>query len=264
MIDFSQNYICKYDNEIQSAHFGASTKQISLHTGAFYYRDKLTGKIVCNSFCTLSECLRHDAAAVWAHLEPILKLITNTVPNISTIHFQSDGPCTQYKNKTNFYLFTHHCEKLNLNYGTWNFTAPGHGKSTADGIGGTVKGLCDRAVAQGKDVTNAESMINIINSTASQKIRAFLVLESDIARMDLNVKSQIKAVPNTTKVFQIVWSNNNNKTLYLNHLSCSYCVFNGVYNHHMCCHFPLKQNKWSFEDKNAVTSKKIKNKTLKN
>lgn len=35
VIDYSQNYICKCHEEIQSAHFGASKKQLSLHTGAF-------------------------------------------------------------------------------------------------------------------------------------------------------------------------------------------------------------------------------------
>lgn len=30
VVDFSQNYNCKYDKEIQSVHFGASKKKISL------------------------------------------------------------------------------------------------------------------------------------------------------------------------------------------------------------------------------------------
>lgn len=32
-VDFSQNYVAKLATEIQSMHFGASKKQISLHTG---------------------------------------------------------------------------------------------------------------------------------------------------------------------------------------------------------------------------------------
>lgn len=75
VIDFSENYLCKYNSEIQSVHFGASKKQISLHTGAFFYRDLESHKINCVSFCTISECLRHDAPAVWAHMQPILDMI---------------------------------------------------------------------------------------------------------------------------------------------------------------------------------------------
>ncbi|XP_053401360.1 uncharacterized protein LOC128557639 [Mercenaria mercenaria] len=35
-IDFSENYVCGYSEEIQSVHFGASKKQISLQTGVTY------------------------------------------------------------------------------------------------------------------------------------------------------------------------------------------------------------------------------------
>lgn len=32
-IDFSENYCCKYDKEIQSVHFGPSQTHVTLHTG---------------------------------------------------------------------------------------------------------------------------------------------------------------------------------------------------------------------------------------
>jgi len=35
-IDFSENYVCKMATEIQSMHFGASKKQLSLHTGIVF------------------------------------------------------------------------------------------------------------------------------------------------------------------------------------------------------------------------------------
>lgn len=60
--DFSQNYCTKYANEIQSFHFGSSRQQISLHTSVIYYMKH--GKLVTQSFCTISECLRHDAVAI--------------------------------------------------------------------------------------------------------------------------------------------------------------------------------------------------------
>nr|CAI5856810.1 unnamed protein product [Callosobruchus analis] len=49
--------------------------------------------------------------------------------------FVSDGPTTQYKNKTMFFLFAAEFPKLlgpsNM---TWNFIESGHGKGAADGI----------------------------------------------------------------------------------------------------------------------------------
>ena len=35
-IDFSENFICKHAEQVQSAHFGASHNQVSLHTGVLY------------------------------------------------------------------------------------------------------------------------------------------------------------------------------------------------------------------------------------
>ncbi|ROL48419.1 hypothetical protein DPX16_0245 [Anabarilius grahami] len=37
------------------------------------------------------------------------------------VHFLSDGPCTQYRLKGNFYLFTFHLHKKGFQAGTWNF-----------------------------------------------------------------------------------------------------------------------------------------------
>lgn len=62
VIDFSQNYNCKYGREIHAAHFGASKKQISVHSGGFYYKNE-EDKIEFESFAVLSDDLTHDAVA---------------------------------------------------------------------------------------------------------------------------------------------------------------------------------------------------------
>lgn len=67
-IDFSENYQCKYSNEIQSVHFGASRQQICLHAFVLYHYVNNHG-VVPLSFCSASKCLRHDAAVVYAHLK---------------------------------------------------------------------------------------------------------------------------------------------------------------------------------------------------
>lgn len=90
-IDFSENYACKYDKEIQSVHFGPSQTQITLHTGVIYYKGDCT-----TSFCTVSDCTNHGPPAIWAHLNPVLANVKEINPNIDTIYFVSDGPTTQY------------------------------------------------------------------------------------------------------------------------------------------------------------------------
>lgn len=71
-IDFSENYVGKHSEEIQSAHFGASKKQVSLHTGIIYVKNK-DGQLETKSFCSVSDNLDHQAHAIWAHMDPILK-----------------------------------------------------------------------------------------------------------------------------------------------------------------------------------------------
>ena len=92
IIDFSENYMCKYSSEAQNVHFGASRQQITLHTGVFYYRqvEDKTGfdaeNLECKSFCTISSSMRHDPSAIWAHLKPIFILIQKICPNVDTLH----------------------------------------------------------------------------------------------------------------------------------------------------------------------------------
>lgn len=105
-IDFSENYCCKYAHEVQSVHFGASKQQVTLHTGIFYHRMISTNDIHCISFCSISDNTRHDPSAIWAHLTPVFKMIAEEFPQIETLHFVSDGPTSQYRNRKSIYLFS--------------------------------------------------------------------------------------------------------------------------------------------------------------
>lgn len=98
-VDYSENYNCKWNREIQEAHFGGSHKQVTLHTGVLYLSE---GRL--ESFASVSDCLRHDAAATWAHLDPVLEYLRSHYPAITKVHFLSDGPTSQYRNTTAFYL----------------------------------------------------------------------------------------------------------------------------------------------------------------
>ncbi|XP_045489803.1 trichohyalin-like [Pieris rapae] len=61
-VDFSENYCCKYNEEIQAVHFGGARQQITMHTGVLYLRNGDTVKPV--SFCSLSSNNRHDTTAI--------------------------------------------------------------------------------------------------------------------------------------------------------------------------------------------------------
>ncbi|VVC99723.1 unnamed protein product, partial [Leptidea sinapis] len=142
-IDFSENYGYKYHSEVQSFHFGGSRKELTLHTAVIYLTNE-DDQITAKSLCTVSENMRHDAAAIWAHIVPLLEYIQTTNKNVNQLHFLSDSPSSQYRNKTMFYIIS----KLYWNFPylklvTWNFSEAGHGKGAADGVGGTVKRIAD-------------------------------------------------------------------------------------------------------------------------
>lgn len=102
-IDYAENYLGKLHEEIQSVHFGASQPQITLHTGVYFTKNLSGG----SSFCTISDSLQHGPTVVWTYLRPLLNDIKEKHPYITNIHFFSDGPVTQYKQKkNNFYLLS--------------------------------------------------------------------------------------------------------------------------------------------------------------
>ena len=145
-IDLAENYLSKMSKEIQIMHFGASKSQITLHTGVYYVKQQSNP----TSFCTVSDSLNHSPAGIWAYLGPVLDEIQRHFPQIDTIHFFSDGPSTQYRQKNNFYVFSRARGKD---------SRTGHGKGAPDGIGGALKRAANLKVLYGKDIVNATSLV---------------------------------------------------------------------------------------------------------
>lgn len=171
------------------------------------------------------------------------------MPHVNVIHFQSDGPSTQYKNKSNFYLFRYHCEKLNLQLASYTFTTPGHGKSSADGTGGTVKCFCDRCVHQGHDIVSAADMVELI-AKAELKVQMFLITTQDIEDVD-KILRKVIPIPETKKTFQLIWSNKDENRIYTNNLSCFECLGDSP-----CKHYAINQTGFLFKEAISKTSKK--------
>ncbi|CAH0558867.1 unnamed protein product [Brassicogethes aeneus] len=69
-MDFSENYLTKYAEEIQAMHFGGSRQQISLHTVVTYTKEDSSGEVKTTCYCSMSQNLLHSPPAIWAHLQP--------------------------------------------------------------------------------------------------------------------------------------------------------------------------------------------------
>ena len=196
-IDFSENYTCRYGEEVQSVHFGASHKQATLHTG-LYYKSNPTN---VTSFCSISDCNRHDPSGIWAHLQPVLRDIREADEDIHAVHFISDGPTTQYRNKTNFYLASTLPRAMGYDRVTWNFLEASHGKGPADGVGGAIKRQADRFVSEGRDIPDATALYNALASSTDVKL--YMIDADSISAVDAMIPTNLRSIPGTMKMHQV-------------------------------------------------------------
>lgn len=185
------------------------------------------------SFCSISDDLRHGPSAIWAHLHPVL--MTAKGANAHTVHFLSDGPTTQYRSKNNFYLFSARIHAIyGFQHATWNFSESGHGKGAADGIGAVVKRSADRLIAQGCDIPTAKILFDELNKL-DLNVQLYYVNRGDIELVNDTLPLVIKGVEGTMKLHQIVSHSNSPNTIRLKQLSC-FCSFPGDCN----CYEPKK------------------------
>ena len=164
-------------------------------------RTELSKLLDTKLFCSISDCMRHDPAGIWAHLQLVLRHIRAADANITTVHFVSDGPTTQYRNKSNFYLASVIPRKLGYESVTWNFLEASHGKGAADGIGGAVKRQADRFVAEGNDIPDAASMYRVILQRT--KVQLYLIEEEEFIAFDAQIPPNLCSVYGTMQIHQV-------------------------------------------------------------
>ena len=73
----------------------------------------------------------------------------NEYPGLEMVHYLTDSPTSQYRNKTIFNLVCEH-ETVVGAKATWDYLEAGHGKGPCDGLGASVKRTADSAIKQGK------------------------------------------------------------------------------------------------------------------
>ena len=126
-VDFSENYTCVNQDEIQSAHW--NQRQVSLFTVAVWHSGSRHSHVIA------SDNLTHGKETVIAYLDKVLDSLPDHVKKVS---LWPDGPASQFKNR--YFVAsqdTLQCKhKLEIQ---WNFFATSHGKGPVDGIGGSVK-----------------------------------------------------------------------------------------------------------------------------
>lgn len=211
-----------------------------------YWADK------SQSFCTISDNKCHEPSAIWAHLMPVINLVKTSTPQVKTIHFFSDGPSTQYRQKKNFYALHFFTKELGFECCTWNFSESGHGKGVADGIGGAVKRTLDKQVAYGQDVTDGTKTFQILTSLVKSNIKYFYIENREIDKIAHKIPNNLKAVAGTLVIHQVIC---HAQALYINHrvLSCFCCLDT----HEVCDCYLLKKHTFVRTETKCVPSEPI-------
>lgn len=149
-LDFAENYLCKFQNEVQSAHW--SYRQVTVHPCVFFYRcqEEECYKTITDYMIFLSDDLSHDSDFAKYVLKSCIDYLKSI--GMNTLHFFSDGAGSQYKSRFTF----HDLSELQGQYSeltlTRHFFGSSHGKSQCDSCGGTVKNAASRAVVSGSHV----------------------------------------------------------------------------------------------------------------
>lgn len=195
-IDFAENYMCKFYNEIQAVHFGDSHQQVSLHTGVAHTKNGVV------SVCTISSSMRHDPPAIWAHLKKVLPYLKQLNTAATTLHVIRDGPTTQYRSKKNFFFLSKVPYELGFQKVTWNFLEAGDGKGPADGIGAAVKRQADSLVAKGIDLPTGKVMFEqLLNQPLTVKL--MYITEGEIEEMDSLLPDGLLTIKGTMQIHQV-------------------------------------------------------------
>ena len=96
------------------------------------------------------------------------------VEGLDQVHYWTDSPTSQYRNKTIFSMVSRHEEHFDAK-AAWNYFEAGHGKGPCDGIGSTAKPLADEAVRQEKvSIHDASDFMTWIGNNQQERTINFL------------------------------------------------------------------------------------------
>ncbi|XP_026100440.1 uncharacterized protein LOC113071286 isoform X2 [Carassius auratus] len=196
-IDFSENYACKLNTEIQAFHFGGNRQQATMHTGVAYS----VGGSQC--YATISQSLRYERA-VWAHIKPVIDDFRRRHENaIDTLHVLSDGPATQYRNRSNCFLMSSIPYAWGFKRVTWNFSERSHGKGAPDGVGGVLKRKADMYVLGGSDLQTPRDLYEYLQKS-SENVTIMWIEEEQISTMDEMLPPSVRPVTGISSTNQVL------------------------------------------------------------
>ena len=155
-MDSSENYSCSSADEIQSGYWNKT--QVTLHPIVAYF--KHDGKAQHKSFVVVSDEVGHNTNTVIAIITKIVPEINALDEEVSHIHYVTDRPTSQYRNKIMFLIAKQHTQLFGFP-ALWQYLEAGHGKGPCDGVGDCAKRMADVAVKSGQYVIQDAAVLQM-------------------------------------------------------------------------------------------------------
>ena len=96
--DFADNFQLKHQNEIMAAHW--SNESVTIFTAVAYFRNTKEGAIEHASFAVISDEMSNENSTIYTFNSAIIDFLKK-VTTITKVHYWSDGPSSEFKNKYN-------------------------------------------------------------------------------------------------------------------------------------------------------------------
>ncbi|CAG2248624.1 unnamed protein product [Mytilus edulis] len=166
----------------------------------------------------ISDELSHTAAAVLAFLRSLLPKLHELVPNMSCVHYISDSPTSQYRNRYIFNVVAEHVSLFNVP-ASWQYFEAGHGKGPCDGVGAVAKRMADNAVKRDKHVIQDAKSFFAWASQSESSINYMWVGKDSIAQADIDIKAtELKPIKGTMLLHAVF--GHNESTIITREKSC--------------------------------------------
>lgn len=189
-----------------------------------YYRKDETLKH--KSLVIISDETNHSASTVCAFLDVIVPRIKELDTQVKNIHYWTDSPSSQYRNRFVFETIAKH-ETIYGMKAIWNYFEAGHGKGPCDGLGGTTKRLADEAVRQGKvEIQDAKDFYEWASKSNMKEVD-FVFVGKDICekkKTEINNNEPIKPVKDTMKLHAVVGISENAILIRVTSCYCELCM----------------------------------------
>ena len=162
-------------------------------------------------------------------MKGIVLEVKSILPEVKMIHYMTDSPTSQYRNKQIFSIVDQHDQLFPGVRASWLYFEAGHGKGACDGVGGTAKRLADMAVKrQTAVIQSAENFYDWGKSQENSSLRYIFVSKSQCkeAHEELS-KIPCKPVKGTLQLHAVVPVNKGKISVRATSCYCEHCFKDG-------------------------------------